>query len=115
MWLGGHVAPTCAGALEESYGATLRVLGHRIRPARVALLERIWALILATHSSVSSRIMALELISGVERGRRWRVEEKLRIVAETEQPGVNFLNVARRYNISNETSPWAELGCRLLP
>jgi transposase len=42
----------------------------------------------------------LEIINGVERRRRWRVEDKLRIVAETEQPGVNFLEVARRYDIS---------------
>ena len=42
----------------------------------------------------------MEIISGVERRRRWRVEEKLRIVAEVEQPGVSFLDVARRYDIS---------------
>ena len=42
----------------------------------------------------------MEIINGVERRRRWRVEDKLRIVAETEQPGVNFLEVARRYDIS---------------
>ena len=42
----------------------------------------------------------MEIINGVERRRRWRVEDKLRIVAETEQPGVNFLDVARRYDIS---------------
>ena len=29
----------------------------------------------------------MEIITGVERRRRWRLEEKLRIVAETEQPG----------------------------
>ena len=28
----------------------------------------------------------MEIITGVERRRRWRREEKLRIVAETEQP-----------------------------
>jgi transposase len=30
----------------------------------------------------------MEIITGVERRRRWRLEEKLRIVAEVEQPGV---------------------------
>ena len=49
---------------------------------------------------MSQRTEALEIISGVERRRRWRVEEKLRIVAEVEQPGVSFLDVARRYDIS---------------
>src|SRR4051794_27516863 len=29
----------------------------------------------------------MEIIAGVERRRRWSLEEKLRIVAETEQPG----------------------------
>jgi transposase len=42
----------------------------------------------------------LEIISGVERRRRWRVEEKLRIVAEVEQPGASFLEVARRHDLS---------------
>jgi transposase len=42
----------------------------------------------------------LEIISGVERRRRWRVEEKLRIVAEVEQPGASILEVARRHDLS---------------
>ncbi len=29
----------------------------------------------------------MEIISGVERRRQWRVEDKLRIVAEAERPG----------------------------
>ncbi len=29
----------------------------------------------------------MEIITGIERRRRWRVEEKLRIVAEVERPG----------------------------
>ena len=49
---------------------------------------------------MSQRTEALEIIIGVERRRRWLVEEKLRIVAEVEQPGVSFLDVARRYDIS---------------
>jgi transposase len=29
----------------------------------------------------------MEILSGVERRRQWRVEDKLRIVAEAERPG----------------------------
>jgi transposase-like protein len=42
----------------------------------------------------------MEIITGVERRRRWRVEEKLRIVAEVEQPGASFADVARRHEVS---------------
>ena|SRR5579864_8038732 len=41
----------------------------------------------------------MEIITGVERRRRWRVEDKLRIVAETEQPGACFVDVARRHEV----------------
>jgi transposase len=42
----------------------------------------------------------MEIITGVERRRRWSVEEKLRIVAETEHPGFGIAEVARRYEVS---------------
>jgi transposase len=42
----------------------------------------------------------MEIITGVERRRRWRLEEKLRIVAEVEQPGASFAEVARRHEVS---------------
>jgi transposase len=42
----------------------------------------------------------MEIITGVERRRRWRADEKLRIVAEAEQPGASFAAVARRHEIS---------------
>jgi transposase len=42
----------------------------------------------------------MEIITGVERRRRWSVEEKLRIVAETEQLGSGIAEIARRYEIS---------------
>ena len=42
----------------------------------------------------------MEIITGVERRRQWRDEEKLRILAEAEQPGVKFSEVARRHDIS---------------
>jgi len=42
----------------------------------------------------------VEIITGVERRRRWRLDEKLRIVAEAEAPGACFVEVARRYDVS---------------
>lgn len=41
----------------------------------------------------------MEIITGVERRRRWRDEDKLRIVAEAEAPGAVFALVARRHEI----------------
>jgi len=42
----------------------------------------------------------MEVITGAERRRRWRLEEKLRIVAEVEAPGASFAAVARRHEVS---------------
>ena len=42
----------------------------------------------------------MEIITGVERRRRWSAAEKLRIVAETEQSGAGIAEIARRYEIS---------------
>ena len=42
----------------------------------------------------------MEIITGGERRRRWRLEEKLRIVAEAERPGASFNDVARRHEVS---------------
>jgi transposase len=42
----------------------------------------------------------MEIITGVERRRRWSAAEKLRIVAETEQAGAGIAGIARRYEIS---------------
>ena len=42
----------------------------------------------------------MQIITGVERRRRWSSAEKLRIVAETEQPGAGIAEIARRYEIS---------------
>jgi transposase len=42
----------------------------------------------------------VEIITGVERRRQWRDEEKLRILAELNEPGVKFSEVARRHDIS---------------
>lgn len=42
----------------------------------------------------------MEIITGVERRRRWRLEDKLRIVAEARRPGACFADVARRHEVS---------------
>ncbi len=42
----------------------------------------------------------MEIITGAERRRRWRDEDKLRIVAEAEAPEAVFALVARRHEIS---------------
>ena len=42
----------------------------------------------------------MEIITGVERRRRWSLEEKLRIVAEAEQSGFGIAEIARRHEIS---------------
>src|SRR5581483_8956183 len=42
----------------------------------------------------------MEIITGVERRRRWSSAEKLRIVAEMEQPGSSVAEISRRYEIS---------------
>ena len=42
----------------------------------------------------------MEILTGVERRRRWRVDEKLRILAELERPGACFAAVARRHDVS---------------
>jgi transposase len=42
----------------------------------------------------------MEIITGVERRRRWRDEEKLRILAELEEPSARFNDVARRHDVS---------------
>jgi transposase len=42
----------------------------------------------------------MEIITGVERRRRWRPEQKLRILAELKEPGVTVSEVARRHDVS---------------
>ena len=42
----------------------------------------------------------MEIITGVERRRRWRPEEKLRILTELDEPGTTVAEVARRYELS---------------
>ena len=42
----------------------------------------------------------MEIITGIERRRRWSAEEKLRIVADTERADGGIAEIARRYEIS---------------
>ena len=42
----------------------------------------------------------VEIITGVERRRNWRPEDKLRILAELNEPGAKFVDVARRNEVS---------------
>ena len=42
----------------------------------------------------------MEILVSADRRRRWRAELRLRIVAETEQPGASFATAARRHEIS---------------
>lgn len=46
------------------------------------------------------RPRSVEVINGVERCRRWGLEEKSRIVAESRHPGANISEVARRNGVS---------------
>ena len=54
----------------------------------------------ALKCGVTDGVVGLEIITGVERRRRWRDEDKLRILAEIEQPGANVSEVARRHDVS---------------
>jgi transposase len=42
----------------------------------------------------------IEIITGRERRRRWGVAEKLRIVAESQEPGARVCDVAARHDVS---------------
>ena len=41
-----------------------------------------------------------EILTQPERRRRWTVEQKLALVAETVRPGASMTQIARRYGIS---------------
>ena len=42
----------------------------------------------------------IEIITGRERRRRWSVVEKLRLVAESQEPGARVCDVAARHHVS---------------
>ncbi len=47
----------------------------------------------------------VEIITGVERRRHWRPEEKLRILAELGETGAKFVDVARRHEVVGRARP----------
>ena len=52
----------------------------------------------------------IEIISARERRRRWSVEEKLRIVGETHEPGASVRSVAARHDVyPNLLRTWQRL------
>jgi transposase len=52
-------------------------------------------------------VRRIEVITGVERRRRWSEEDKARIVAESLEPGVIVAEVARRYGMHrNQLYGW---------
>ena len=59
---------------------------------------------------MTDTIGRVEVITGVERRRRWSVEDKLRIVAESLRPGASALSVARRHGLNpNQIYTWRRL------
>ena len=58
----------------------------------------------------SKGIERVEVITSVQRRRRWSVAEKLEIVEETELPGMTVSYVARKYGISpSQLFRWRKL------
>jgi transposase len=56
------------------------------------------------------RVERVEVITSVQRRRRWSTEEKIRIVEETYLPGQSVSIVARRHSISaNQLFTWRRL------
>lgn len=52
----------------------------------------------------------IEIITGRERRRRWSLDDKLRIVAETREPGASVRAVAARHDVyPNLLSTWRNL------
>ena len=58
----------------------------------------------------SKEVQRIEVITSVQRRRRWSVVEKIRIVQECEQPGMSVSYVARKYDIApNMMFRWRRL------
>ena len=58
----------------------------------------------------SKEVQRIEVITSVQRRRRWSVAEKIRIVQECEQPGMSVSYVARKYDIApNMLFRWRRL------
>src|SRR5215475_6369146 len=60
--------------------------------------------------SMTGKIDRVEVITSVQRRRRWSAEEKARIVQETYAPGMSGSLVARRHGIApNQLFSWRRL------
>jgi transposase len=58
----------------------------------------------------SKEVQRIEVITSVQRRRRWSVAEKIRIAQECEQPGMSVSYVARKYDIApNMLFRWRRL------
>jgi len=58
----------------------------------------------------SKEVQRIEVITSVQRRRRWSVAEKIRIVQECEQPGMSVSYVARKYDLApNMLFRWRRL------
>jgi len=58
----------------------------------------------------SKEVQRIEVITSVQRRRRWSLAEKIRIVQECEQPGMSVSYVARKYDIApNMLFRWRRL------
>ena len=60
--------------------------------------------------SMTGKIDRIEVITSVQRRRRWSAEEKARIVQETYVPGMSVSLVARQHGIApNQVFTWRRL------
>ena len=58
----------------------------------------------------SKEVQRIEVITSVQRRRRWSVAEKIRIVQKCEQPGMSVSYVARKYDLApNMLFRWRRL------
>src|SRR5262249_21606827 len=51
----------------------------------------------------------VEIITSVQRRRRWTAPEKVRMVEETLEPGMTVSLVARRHGVANQLFTWRRL------
>lgn len=55
-------------------------------------------------------MVTVEVLTGIQRRRRWSAEQKKAMVLETEQPGMNVSVVARKYEVHpNQLFRWRRL------
>lgn len=63
-----------------------------------------------SNTSSSGNVDRIEVITSVQRRRRWSVSEKLQMVEESDLPGMSVSAVARRYDVSpSQLFSWRRL------